>query len=287
MALAARGKGPSRGPEDQRVRLSMDRHLNEALTDAVRRWARPTTPDELKQRGVSRLRSVSMTRVASLIEKAVNRTMLARTLGDYPEDAESFSKDAREEFLRLMDQTDSAPPPPVEAEAMNTLGRLKAELAERRREMKAMEAQQRTLGTERGTAGAGDAELERRLRELFVAWGGSPDHPSALEREVIALAVSSLQRERAESERMRLESHRREIDVLERRIAKVTKLLGETEAELLRAVRSSVDDPGLASIYDRVQGIDLGDGQFTKKAQLMAEIYRANLDMRRAMAASR
>ncbi len=120
----------------------MDPHLNEELTDAVRRWARPTTADELKKRGV-RLRSLSLTRVASLIEKAVNRTMIARTLdeeGPGPEDATAFSAHARTEFLAMLrgdEDVERASERAVEAEARGALGKLKDELASRRRAVSA------------------------------------------------------------------------------------------------------------------------------------------------------
>ena len=83
------------------------------------------------------MRSISLTRVASLIEKAVNRTMLARTIGDYPEDADSFSEAARVEFLRLMGSTPSTLDPQAGAErtAASALDRLRTELAERRKQV--------------------------------------------------------------------------------------------------------------------------------------------------------
>ena len=105
----------------------MDPTLNQALTDVVRRWARPTTPEELAQRGVARLRSVSLSRVANLIEKAVNRTLLARTIGDPGDSERGFSQAARAEFVRML----SAPegPDPIEKEAVTALDRLKRAFA--------------------------------------------------------------------------------------------------------------------------------------------------------------
>ena len=83
------------------------------------------------------MRSVSLTRVASLIEKAVNRTMLSRTIGDYPDDADSFSEAARVEFLRLMGTTPSTMDAQdgVERTAASALDRLRIELAERRKQV--------------------------------------------------------------------------------------------------------------------------------------------------------
>ena len=54
-------------------------------------------------------------------------------------------------------------------------------------------------------------------------------------------------------------AHRREIDLLERRIAKLTRLLAMTEADLRRITEMSDADPGIPSIYRRVQGLSWED----------------------------
>ena len=255
----------------------MDPHLNEQLTDVVRRWAKPTTPEDLKRRGVKRVRSISLSRVASLIEKAVNRTMMARTLGDFPMDAEGFSVAARSEFMRLVSDNPSTREDPLESQAASALARLKREVAERRREV---EQQRRTLETVGGAVGAGDEELERKLRDLFAHWGGSRADPSPLEREVIRLAVAELRNERGRNERARLEDAQKEIELLERRISKLNRLLEQTEAELQKAIRERKIDPGLASIYETVQGLDEMDEHYARKSELMHAIFAANLQMR-------
>ncbi len=259
--------------------------LNEALTDAVRRWARPTTPAELQRRGISRVRSISLTRVASLIEKAVNRTMLARTIGDFPEDADSFSEAARVEFLRLMGSTPSSKDPKqgVERTAASTLDRLRTELAERRKQV---EQAREKLSIVAGAVGKGDQVLEEKLRALFISWGGSKDRTSPLEREVITLAVGELRRERAHMERLRLDGHQQEIELLERRIGKLSDLLDQTESDLKQAVRLAQIDPGVPSIYDSVQGLSGEDADNAMKSELLSAIFEANLQLRSAVAAS-
>lgn len=258
----------------------MEPQINEALTDAVRRWARPTTPEDLRRRGVTRIRSVSMTRVAALIEKAVNRTMLARTLGDFPEDAEAFSVAARSEFMRLVADRSPEEQDPTQHEAASALARLKEQVAERRQEV---EEQRRTLETVGGRVGAGDDELEGKLRDLFVHWGGSATNPSPLEQEVLRVAVSELRRERARGDREKLEESTRQVEVLERRITKMNRLLEETQAELERAVHASPEVEGVPSMFTDVQGLDGGDTQFEQKSQLMTEIFEANLQLRASM----
>ncbi len=269
----------------------MDPHLNEALTNAVRRWARPTTPDELKRRGVNRVRSVSLSRVASLLEKAVNRTMIARTIGcangEYPDDAEAFSGQARREFLAMLGGDDASlreGDREVEREARGTLKQLEGELAERR---EAVAAERRALAGVSGAVGESDGDLAQKLRTLFGAWGGSPENPSPLEREVIALSVAELRRERAAGSSARLTEQAKSIELLERRISKLTLLLGKTEQELTAARRRASADPGVASVYDSVQGLDEDDNAFAKKAELITSIFEANMAMKDELEAVR
>lgn len=78
-------------------------------------------------------------------------------------------------------------------------------------------------------------------------------------------------------------AHRREIDLLERRIAKLTRLLAMTEADLRRITETSDADPGIPSIYRRVQGLSWEDKAHALKRSLMDEILQANLELKRAM----
>ncbi len=266
---------------------SMQPPQNDPVAETLRRWSRQTTPEELQRRGVSNLRSVSMKRVAQLIEKAVNRALLARTLrndgGQEEEDAQfdSVSVTARKEFMSL-----AASDTPVEDElsdveehAVTALDQLKQELAGRR---KHVAEQERALMSVGGIAAPADEELESRLRDLFVSWGGKPNAPSALEREVIKVTVQELRRERGNLERERLQRHQEEIGVLERRITKLGQLLSETEQHLDQARRAGVVDTGIASEFDSVQGLAADDELHEKKSALMAAIFEANMAMREA-----
>ncbi len=263
----------------------MEPSLNDPVTETLRRWSRQTTPDELKERGVSNLRSVSLSRVSMLIEKAVNRALLARTLhndGDEDEESaqfESVSVTARKEFMAMA--TSDVPVEDevsdVQEHAVSALDQLKAELAGRRREVAEQERALRSIG---GLAKDADEELATKLRALFVSWGGKADAPSALEREVIELAVQELRRERGNSERERLRHHQDEISVLERRIGKLTNLLSETEGNLVRAQRVGASVNGIASEYDCVQGLSEDDEFHEKKSELMTAIFEANMEMR-------
>jgi Mrp family chromosome partitioning ATPase len=80
------------------------------------------------------------------------------------------------------------------------------------------------------------------------------------------------------------EAHRREIDVLERRIAKLTQQLARTEADLRRLASMKNVDLGIASIYRGVQGLSSEEEALALKRLLMQKIFTANLELKSAMA---
>ena len=257
-----------------------DSKLNDALAQEVRRWARRTTPEELKRRGVHRVRSIKMAEMAELIEKAVNRTLMARTIGELDDEIEGFSDEARVEFLRLVqdDREKREKGEGLEEKAESELARLKRELAKRK---KALERQEEAL------AGDGEdgrvAELESKIRSLFSSWGGGVGENSGLEQQVIDLALREMNQEHRHVQMVRLQQHREEIDRLERRIGKLSHLLGQTEEELARLMEGGFDaEDGVASIYRTAQGLSNRDHAYEKKRELMHEIFKANMEFRSA-----
>lgn len=254
--------------------------LDEALTATIRRWAKPTTPEELSARGVKRVRSMSMARMAGLIEKAVNKTLIARTLEGGAEEALTLSSRAREEFLRLARNdmnAGSQAAAAAEGRATSTLDRLRRELAERRRDLADRE-QQLADDPVDGSDRDEDMQLEEKLRALFAMHGGTGDQ--TLEHETMGMVLGEVRGARHRAREARRKEHTTELGQLERRISKLSLLLGETEDELRRARTGHTVDLGLESIYDAVQGLDGGDQQFGQKSDLMKCIFEANLALR-------
>lgn len=261
--------------------------LDDALTQTIRRWAKPTSVDDLSRRGVKTVRSVSMNRVAALLEKAVNRALIARTLesdgghGSVSEDALSLSSVAREEFMRLSATDLHAPESgdvdaePLHSRASSTLDRLRRELAERRRTLADHERQLSGDDLDR----AADDKLGGKIRELF-ALHAAPGQDRVLETGVIDLVLGELRVSRRRARRAHLEEHQREVSTLERRIAKLSSLLGETEDALRRMRAGEEIDPGVSSIYDSVQGLSSQDDSYEQKTVLMKSIFEANLALR-------
>ncbi|MEL6712998.1 MAG: hypothetical protein AAFP86_04450 [Planctomycetota bacterium] len=73
---------------------------------------------------------------------------------------------------------------------------------------------------------------------------------------------------------------RRQIEVLERRLAKMARLL-EDRDQLLAGRQAPAEDEGVASIYREVQGIQGRTAEVKQKKALMSKIFEANLDLRK------
>ncbi len=264
-SLGAKPGRPRTGP----------RSLDNTLTSTIRRWAKPTTPRELEARGVKRVRSVSMSRIASLIEKAINRELIARTLDGDTDDALSLSVNAREGFLELArGEMSGGVDVGADSSALADLDRLRGELEASRAELE--ERGRIRSGAE---VGVEDEALELRLRAVFASRPGAAD--PELERDVVQAALDELSEMRGRAAERRQAEGRRETRQLERRIAKLAGLLEQTEGELRRTRARGAPDPGVASIYAEVQGLDAGDGRHEQKKDLMKCIFEANLELQR------
>ncbi len=76
-----------------------------------------------------------------------------------------------------------------------------------------------------------------------------------------------------------------QVEMLERRVKKLTAQLDETE-QLLARVRSekSSDDAGVASVYRTVQGLRGDEAAVEQRRALLREIFRHNLELRSELA---
>jgi hypothetical protein len=103
--------------------------------------------------------------------------------------------------------------------------------------------------------------LARALLDKLLAQGFDFDALSTLEPDQIAAALRSFQDQKSLVEAGSAEDKARQIELLERRIAKLTDLLGITEEELKRVAAMKGIDLGMASIYRTVQGLSLDASQ--------------------------
>jgi hypothetical protein len=133
---------------------------------------------------------------------------------------------------------------------------------------------QRAVRAERPRASVDSGEAPAPPAELTLASNGR----SHTTNGGPVLEVPTLPPGDAES------AHVRQIDVLERRIAKLTHLLEQTEANLQRIAALKGVDPGISSIYRDVQGLSSEDEALAFKRSLMRKIFQANLELKDAIA---
>jgi diguanylate cyclase (GGDEF)-like protein len=121
---------------------------------------------------------------------------------------------------------------------------------------------------------------EERLQALLAEEGFAGIDLQGLDLDSIVAAVQGLREAETAGGGEDLKVARDRIDLLERRLAKLTHLLGVTEDELQRVAAMKGIDLGIASIYRSVQGLSDDAANREKKIEMMKEIFKANLEMR-------
>ncbi len=75
-------------------------------------------------------------------------------------------------------------------------------------------------------------------------------------------------------------SQRDALELMERRLLKLTKALESQESLLLEMRQRGGDDTGLASTFREVQGLPKQDPRFDRKNELMQRIFISNQELR-------
>jgi diguanylate cyclase (GGDEF)-like protein len=115
-----------------------------------------------------------------------------------------------------------------------------------------------------------DEIIERAIREAREEWAKAlppvDDKPAAEQPST--------------TEKDEAAAYKQQVELLQRRLAKLTESLGLTEQELARVRRMKAVDSGIESVYRDVQGLG-ADGEHSEiKRELMAKIFEANLDLK-------
>jgi hypothetical protein len=235
---------------------------NRALTEGVRELGRPTTPDELRQRGVRRLRSVGMAEVARLIEIAVNRTLMERTIGVEPAEMGRLVTQAQTTMAELLAGQEA-----IEA-SRDALGASRRELQQELADLRAEHP-----ATPRPDRRAHDEALfERTLRAELADMLGE-----RAARAVTMRATRALRAARAEAP----DERDQEIERLERRVGKLLGSLENAEGALARISRLKDADLGVASLYRVVQGLGPQEPAYEAKQRMMTSLFEANLRLQK------
>lgn len=161
-------------------------------------------------------------------------------------------------------------------EAEAELDELKAEIEARK---EAFAQQQATMVEEASDfSGLQQAAVLDELQAVFGECERTPEL-ARIEKEVLRLAAKELFDERQKAIQAVAAESKKQIDLLERRLAKLTGVLGVTEKELQRVMAMKAIDPGVASIYSEVQGLDLDGEMAETKAAMMTSIFEANVQL--------
>lgn len=237
--------------------MTLRKLRNQALTDSVREIGRETTPDELQRRGVRVLRSVGMSEVSRLIEIAVNRTLMERTIGVTSDEMKRLVTDATDTMGHLM-------------RSREQLAASRDELLERRRELQKdlAEIKSGRLGGPAPGRYPHDEQLfQRRLRSELVEMLGE-----RAARAVLMRAAHVLRQSRHEGS----DERDQRIEHLERRISKLVQSLEHAEQAIANISKMKDVDVGVASIYRVVQGLQTLDDAGEAKAKMMESLFQAN-----------
>ncbi len=130
---------------------------------------------------------------------------------------------------------------------------------------------------------------EDRLLELLTGEGQDLPDLKGVDVDTVVRAIHSLRTVESAAATAggegddALKAARERIDVLERRIAKLTHILGITEEELARVALIKGIDLGIASIYRSVQGLSPEASQRERKLAMMRDIFEANVEFRRQL----
>ncbi len=126
--------------------------------------------------------------------------------------------------------------------------------------------------------------LGDKIRDLLGLTDGDSELLHQIEQDVIGEAVRGMKQDLVREYSSNEAEHQRQVDLLERRISKLTKTLGLTEQELQRVLRGKSLDPGVASVYKSVQGLSQDEVQAELKRALMDKIFEANVELRKKFA---
>ncbi len=129
-----------------------------------------------------------------------------------------------------------------------------------------------------------DARIHDDLAELFDRAERSELSLADLRREVDAAVAAAAQKGRTRMLDAWADERDRQVELLRRRIVKLNRSLDATEDAYQRLAAEAEDD-GWASGFRTVQGLEASATQRAKKLVMLAELYRANLQLRETLAA--
>ncbi|MFC1707788.1 hypothetical protein ACFL59_13410 [Planctomycetota bacterium] len=250
----------------------------------------------LEKRGFRKVRVLNMKTIERIISQTVDHALERRSTSLASTERAEIEEEAKRELLQLMKEHKKLAAQKTEAdkrkdELETQVDGLRDEL--QRQQQALLKEQERSVAAHEVTfTPTALQEMEEKIRVLFkqlmseerrlsLAEAGpralrglsefERDLVTLIDRIMAELRDRYLDRERAE--------HNKKIDLLERRIAKLNKALKHTEQALHTVAKAKSIDPGVASIYDTIQGLSYLDPAFQRKNELLKEVFLQNLEL--------
>lgn len=258
-------------------------NFKETLKDALRQVSFRTSLDKLKKKGVQDVNVLGIDRIVGLVEAAVHRSLKSRLMGV---EREAVAESTKAEFLRLLRSNEDLQREKSEMEraqerAEEEIDLMRRELAQKRSALK-LRLEQDSVEQANRYVGA-DAEIAGKLSDVIGSLAGADGEVAAetLKDRLMTLVMDVVSGERESADNARKALQDREVGNLQRRIEKLNATLAATEQRLTAATATEQVESGISSIYREVQGLDESDQQAGKKKELMADIFRANLELQK------
>ena len=255
--------------------------LSEQLKMAVRDMAYRTSVDQLKKRGVTQVNMLSMDRIVALIDEAVHRAVRHHLIGSEREQVIDATK---EEFLRLMRNNEALENEASELRKLQT--RAQDELDMLRRELgqatQTLEAKLAAAAVPAQVRIEGEnADLAKRFYATFAMLHDAGGDFEQMRDGALAILLEFVDKERKTTIAATEAARDRDIDLLQRRVSKLSTSLEESEKRMVEIAALKNIDPGISSIYRDVQGLTDEDSMYKKKSALMTDIFKANLALQK------
>lgn len=243
---------------------------------------RTTSIDKLKQAGVGKVRVIGMDQIARLVEDAVDRVLEERRVEIEEREREFIVAEAREELDRLTKEVRELSH--VRERTMQEVSSSQLRVDELRLELQrsAQDLESARREVQAGALGASPEDLNQGVQRLVRDSLGDADPMRAdrLSARLVAFVSGYVEQQRTAPREVD-PAAQDQIDRLERRMAKLKARLTEAETELSQTLSGAEVEPGIASVYRKVQGLERSSVQFEKKKGLMDVIFQANMKIQK------
>ncbi len=256
--------------------------IRKPLQDALRNLSYRTTVDQLKEKGVAKVNVLGFDRISYLIQESVERSLRHRMLAlDHREVASA----TKEEFMRLLKSNQELEASHSEAHRQKEEAEVQVDAL--RRELLAQQAalQKRldqAAGDVLGNYGGEDTDIAQQLNTVFASLKvDNPEDIQASKAQVLGLVMDIVRNQRRSTLEAQQAVSDKEVDLLRRRIEKLSSNLQETEHRLQSVAALKHLDQGISSVYRDVQGLNPEDMAYQRKKELMTDLFKANLALQK------